>query len=86
MGTTTQGEVIRLVTKLIYDSVRDAGSGGLPASYLFMSLEQHGCTGMQFQSYMETMKRFGLIADHPQLPDLLICPPGHEAAANRLAL
>jgi hypothetical protein len=86
MGTPTQQQVIRLVTRLIYDTVREAGRLGVPSSYMFMALEQHGCTAAQYQTFLETMTNFGLIASHPSLPDTLICPPGHESVANRLAL
>lgn len=86
MGTPTQAQVIRLVTKLIYDTIREAGPMGAVESYVFMALEQHGCTAAQFQSFVESMKELGLITRHPSLAFTLICAPGHEAVAAKLAL
>lgn len=85
MGTPTQAQMIRLVTRLIYETVREQPCG-VPAGVIYAALQTQGCTKDQFDTFIDNMKVIGLVAEHPTVPDILVCPDGHDAVAHRLGM
>lgn len=59
--TKTQAQAARLIVKLVYETVAEAGEAGAPTGVVFAALSAHGCSKSQWDALERSMLDVGIL-------------------------